>query len=109
MQIYKLDSMKGGWFVGNFSPSVFQTQDFEVCYKKHHKGEKWDTHYHEKITEINLLVKGKMEINDVTISEGDIFVIPPFYISKPNFLEDCEIVIVKTPSITSDKIIIEKK
>ena len=42
MQIYKLEDMKGGWFVGNFSPSAFQTEGFEVCYKKHHKGEKWD-------------------------------------------------------------------
>jgi len=109
MQIYKFEDMKGGWFVGDFLPSAYKTDGFEVCYKKHYKGEKWDTHYHEKITEINLLVKGKMTINDVTILEGDIFVIPPFYVSEPNFLEDCEIVIVKTPSITNDKIIIDKK
>ena len=106
MQIYKLEDMKGGWFVGNFSPSAFQTEGFEVCYKKHHKGEKWDTHYHEKVTEVNLLVKGKMMINDTEIFEGDIFIIPPFYVSSPTFLEDCEIVIVKTPSIVNDKIII---
>jgi mannose-6-phosphate isomerase-like protein (cupin superfamily) len=100
--------MKDGWFVGDFLPTAFRTTEFEVCYKKHKKNEKWDTHYHEKITEINLLVKGKMTINDTLISEGEIFVIPPFYVSEPRFLEDCELVIVKTPSITSDKIIIKK-
>ena len=47
-----------------------------------------------------------MLINDIEINEGDIFTIPPFYVSKPTFLEDCELVIVKTPSITDDKIII---
>jgi hypothetical protein len=106
MQIYKLNEMKDGWFVGNFLPTAFKTKDFEVCYKKHAKGEFWDKHYHEKIYEVNLLVKGKMLINDIELNEGDIFVIQPFYISKPTFLEDCELVIVKTPSITDDKIII---
>lgn len=107
MQIYKLSEMKDGWFVGNFLPSAFKTKDFEVCYKKHAKGEFWNKHYHEKIHEMNLLVKGKMLINNIEINEGDIFTIQPFYVSKPTFLEDCELVIVKTPSITDDKIIIE--
>lgn len=106
MQIYKLNDMKEGWFVGNFLPTAFKTKDFEVCYKKHIKDELWDRHYHEKIHEINLLVKGKMLINDIEVNEGDIFVIEPFYISKPTFLDDCELVIVKTPSITDDKIVI---
>jgi hypothetical protein len=106
MQIYKLNDMKEGWFIGNFVPSVFKTDKFEICYKKHKKNENWDNHYHEKITEINLLLKGKMFINDVEINEGDIFVIEPYYISKPKFIEDCEIVIIKTPSIIGDKIVV---
>jgi hypothetical protein len=107
MQIYKLSEMKDGWFVGDFLPTSFKSKDFELCYKKHYKGEFWDKHYHEKITEINLLIKGKMLINDIELNGGDIFVIEPYYVSKPIFLEDCEIIIVKTPSITDDKIIIE--
>jgi hypothetical protein len=107
MQIYKLNDMKDGWFIGNFLPSALKTKDFEVCYKKHSKNEFWDKHYHEKIHEVNLLVKGKMLINDIELNEGDIFVIEPYYVSKPTFLQDCELVIVKTPSITDDKIIIK--
>ena len=107
MQIYKLNDMKDGWFIGNFLPSALKTKDFEVCYKKHTKNEFWDKHYHEKIHEVNLLVKGKMLINDIELNEGDIFIIEPYYVSKPTFLEDCELVIVKTPSITDDKIIIK--
>ena len=37
-----------------------KTKDFEVCFKHHTKGEKWDNHYHKQGTEINYLVKGKM-------------------------------------------------
>jgi hypothetical protein len=107
MQIYKLNEMKDGWFIGDFLPTAFKSKDFEVCYKKHTKNEFWDKHYHEKIHEINLLVKGKMLINDIELNEGDIFVIQPFYVSKPTFLTDCELIIIKTPSITDDKIIIK--
>ena len=30
MRLYNLDSMIRGWFVGDFTPSVIQTKDFEV-------------------------------------------------------------------------------
>lgn len=106
MQIYNLKEMTGGWFVGNFEPAAFTSKEFEVCYKKHKKGEFWDTHYHEHVHEINLLVKGKMMINDVEINEGEIFVIEPMFVAAPTFLEDCELVIIKTPSIVDDKIIV---
>ena len=65
-----------------------------------------DTHYHEFLTEINLLVRGKMIIQDKEINEGDIFILEPKEIADPIFLEDCEIVCVKIPRITGDKKII---
>ena len=99
--------MVGGWFVGDFEPSSYKTKDFEVCYKYHSKGEIWDTHYHKKATEINLLVKGSMKINGVTLKEGLIFIIDPFYISTPEFLEDCELVVIKTVSDQNDKYLVK--
>lgn len=103
MKIDKLNLMKDGWFIGNFSPSCYTTKEFEVCYKEHKKGEKWETHYHKKGTEINLLVEGKMLIQDIELNSGDIFTIHPYEIANPVFLEDCKLVIVKTPSIPGDK------
>lgn len=103
MKVFKLDSMKGGWFVGNFSPTSFKTQDFEVCYKEHYKGEKWDTHYHKKGTEINLLIEGKMTLQDKELNSGDIFILEPYEVADPIFLEDCRLIIIKTPSIPGDK------
>ena len=105
---YKLSDMTGGWFVGAFAPAAYFTKDFEVCYKKHAKGEFWDTHYHEVATEINLLVKGRMTINGELIEVGEIFVISPYFVAKPEFLEDCELVIIKTPSVIGDKIIVKE-
>lgn len=99
--------MKGGWFVGNFEPSSFQTEQFEVCYKFHEKGEKWETHYHKIATEINYLVKGRMTIQGKELKTGDIFILKPYEIANPIFLEDCTVVIIKTPSSTQDKFVIE--
>ena len=102
MKILKLDDLIGGWFLGSFKETALNTP-FEVCYKKHAKGEYWQAHYHRLATEINLLVKGKMKINGQEINSGEIFVIEPYYVSFPEFLEDCELVIVKTVSDPKDK------
>ena len=98
--------MKEGWFVGAFEPTAYHTDKFEVNYRIHPCGQKWDTHYHTKVTEINLLIKGKMVIQDKELTTGDIFIIEPWEITNPVFLEDCEIICVKTPS-KNDKIVIK--
>jgi len=106
MEIFKMKDMKDGWFIGNFEPSAFKTEQFEVCYKYHNKGEKWDVHFHKEGTEINYLVKGRMTIQNIELSEGDIFVLKPCEIADPIFLEDCTVLIIKTPSLPGDKYII---
>lgn len=108
MKIIDFSKMKGGWFIGNFEPTAYKTEDFEVSYKIHPKGEKWDLHYHEKITEINLLVKGKMTMQGKELKENDIFIVESYEIADPEFLEDCHIVCVKTPGIAKDKICLKK-
>ena len=104
-----MKDMKGGWYVGDFSPTAYRTKDFEVSYKLHPKGENWDTHYHKKADEINFLVSGKMIIQGQTLSAGDIFVIKRYEIADPTFLDDCYIVCVKTVSDTADKYCVVKK
>tara|TARA_R110000822_G_scaffold13216_1_gene47072 strand:- start:2292 stop:2615 length:324 start_codon:yes stop_codon:yes gene_type:complete len=98
-----IDDMVGGWFIGDFEPSILKTKDFEVGVLSHKKGEDWPTHYHKEITEYNVLVSGKMIIAGETLSSGDIFVIAPNEIADPEFLEDCTVVVVKTPSVIGDK------
>lgn len=108
MKIFRIENMKDGWFVGNFNPTAY-TADFEVGYKFHKKGEKWDIHYHKVSDEITLLVKGKIKIQDTIIKDGDIFVIPSYEIADPEFLEDSYTVVVKTKSNTKDKYCLERK
>lgn len=40
MKTYRLTDMRGGWFVGAFSPTAHYTKDCEVSLKTHPKGEK---------------------------------------------------------------------
>tara|TARA_Y100000592_G_scaffold87559_1_gene142257 strand:+ start:1045 stop:1365 length:321 start_codon:yes stop_codon:yes gene_type:complete len=103
VKIFKIKDMHMGWFAGNFEPTAYKTEKFEACHRIHLKGEVWDRHTHKIGTEINLLVKGKMKMCGSILETGDIFIVMPGEISDPEFLEDCEIVCIKTPSIPGDK------
>ena len=107
MKLLDIDEMKGGWFVGDFDPSAYKTKDFEVGYKFHRKGEPWDKHYHEKCTEINFLMKGVMKMRGQILKSGQIFIMEPFEVADPEFIEDCYVVVVKTNSEKGDKICVE--
>ena len=108
MDKFRFENMWRGWFVGDFEPSAFKTKKFEVGFGIHKKGDKWHKHYHKIATEITLIVKGKVKVNDEIFSKGDIFIIKPNEISDPLFLEDTEYVVVKTISDINDKYIIER-
>ena len=91
--------------MGDFQPSAFRTENFEVGYVRHRKGEAWPKHYHTSI-EINLLVQGFMMVDDVEITPGTIFVIEPYEAVQPIFLEDCMLVVVRNLSAPGcDKIL----
>jgi len=103
MKIDNIKNYTGGWFIGNFKPSIFNTDKFEVCYKIHLKNEKWPKHYHKIATEYNYLISGKMKIQNKILKKGDIFILYPYETADPTFLEDCELIVVKSPSVKKDK------
>ena len=71
MKKFKLDDMKGGWFVGNFEPSVMKA-DFEVGIHRHKKGEFHQDHFHKKGTEINVIPESDAPIiPNATTYQGD--------------------------------------
>jgi quercetin dioxygenase-like cupin family protein len=106
MKIFNLKDMHRGWFIGDFEPSVLKTKDFEIGILTHKKDETWPKHYHKIATEYNVLLKGKIKFNNTIIDCGDIFIFEPNEVSIPIFLEDCQILCVKTPSVIGDKYIL---
>lgn len=95
--------MKGGWFIGDFEPSLLKTKDFEVAVKKYEKGEYHAPHHHKIATEINYLIKGTVKANHKLIQPGQIFIFEPYEIAECEFLEDVEILVIKTPCAPGDK------
>lgn len=104
MKLFKHEDMIRGWFVGAFSPTCWHTPEFEVQYREYEPGHT-DDHFHTHVSEVNLVVFGKVKIQDQTLIKGDIFVLSPWEISNPCFLEATGIVCVKTPSLMDKKCI----
>jgi quercetin dioxygenase-like cupin family protein len=100
MNVTKITDYVRGWFIGNFEPSLLKTSDFEVGLLTHKKGEYWAPHYHKESVEYNVLVSGKMVVQGKELNSGDVFVFDK--------VEDCTLVVVKSPSIPSDKFEVEK-
>ena len=103
MKKFCLDNMKGGWFVGNFSPTCYQTKDCEVACKHYKKGNIEKPHYHKIATELTLIANGLVKINNIIYGTGDIIVLEPNDISNFQVLEDTTTVVVKVPSVAEDK------
>ena len=103
MKKFRIEDMVRGWFVGDFSPSVINTDKFEVCYRKVRKGQDEKKHFHRLTNEITVVVRGRIQINGETFVEGDIFLIDKEEIVDSVVLEDSEIIAVRDGSHPDDK------
>ncbi|EHI61377.1 hypothetical protein [Hungatella hathewayi] len=103
MKTAHLDDMIRGWFVGNFEPSLFNTNDVEVAVKKYNAGDYEEIHYHKIATEITVIISGEVEMNGIRYKENDMIVMEPF--DKTDFLAitDTINVVVKVPGANDDK------
>lgn len=106
MDVFNINQMSGGWWGGNFQPACFQSSNFEVCHATHTSGQYWQPHYHKIATEYNLLINGRMLMHDKEIKASEIFVLKPYEIANPVFLEDCCLTVIKSPSVKGDKYLI---
>jgi len=107
MDKFNIKDMKGGWFVGNFTPTAFQTEKFEVGYHQYKKGQQWDKHYHMLTIEINYIISGQMKIHGELLETGDVFIIYPNEVVEPEYLTDCELIISRDGSFKNDKYVVK--
>lgn len=103
MNKFNLENMLKGWFVGNFKPSVFLTEDVEISVKRYKKGDMEDTHHHRKATEITVIVEGTVMMNDKIFKKNEIVVIEPYESTNFFVLENAITVVVKIPGSSNDK------
>ena len=108
MKTAKLTDMTKGWFVGNFEPTLLKTNDVEVAVKTYCKGEREARHFHKIATEITVIVHGKVRMNGVEYSQGDIIIIEPNDATDFEALEEgTQNVVVKLPGANGDKYLCE--
>ena len=103
MNLYKLDDMIGGWFIGHFEPSVLKTTDFEVAIKKYKAGDFESKHFHKVATEYTVIVSGSAKMDGVIYGENSIIKIEPGIPTDFLAITDVVTVVVKKPSIQNDK------
>lgn len=103
MEVYKLEDMIRGWFVGNIEPTLFRTSDVEVAVKRYRAGETEGWHYHKIATEITVIVDGEVLMNGNRYVAGDIVKIAPGEGTDFEVVKDTTTVVVKLPGANNDK------
>ncbi|MEK9621810.1 MAG: hypothetical protein VXA66_01385 [Alphaproteobacteria bacterium] len=103
MKKAQLDDMFKGWFVGDFNPTAFSTDQCEVAVKTYKEGDSDAAHYHKLAHEITLVLNGTVSMLDQTWQSGDIVVIEPGEVSSFTALTDATLVVVKVPGAKDDK------
>jgi len=103
MKVNKLKDMVRGWFIGNFEPSVHNTNELEVAVKEYKAGEKEEKHYHKIAKEITVVVSGNVLMNGIFYNSGDIITIEPGEITNFEALSDTITTVVKLPCVKGDK------
>lgn len=104
MQTANIKDFVKGWFYGAFKPTLCHSEHTEIGLHHYKNGFVSEPHVHVIATEINIIVRGKIDFNDKwTMSDGDIWVTEPGEYFRIEFLEDTDLIVVKTPSLPLDK------
>lgn len=103
MKRIRLEDTTGGWFAGNFSPSIFHSQDFEVCVKRYKSGEKEPRHFQLSAIEITAIISGTARMGEEFLKENDVILLEAFEEYDFEAISDVVLVAVKSPSLPDDK------
>ena len=106
MKHFLLDNMVRGWFVGDFSPTAFQSSACEVAVRTYSAGAREVMHVHKLATEVTLILTGRVRMAGKEWKAGDIIVLEPGEPTDFEALTDAVNVVVKVPGAVDDKYIL---
>ncbi len=108
--------MVGGWFVGNFSPALAQSEHVEVAIKRYKAGDKEAAHVHRVATELTVCVSGQFRMTPVyeqgllgnpwLVCPDEVITLDPGDAVAFEALTDCVCCVVKMPSVKGDKYVL---
>jgi len=107
MDVYNIKQFTKGWLVGDFEPSLFKNPHVEVAHHFHEKGFVGEKHTHKIGTELTYIIRGNLIASGKRLASGDMFIYHPNEVACVEFLEDTDLLVVKWPSIPSDKYMVE--
>ncbi len=105
MDKLNLKDFVGGWFVGDFEPSLFKNQCVEVGVKFFKSGDVEPSHKQLIATEITVISEGSVRIGKLVLKKGDTLIIYPGEYADFEALTDGSLTCLKFPSIPSDKVL----
>ena len=105
MKRYELSDFHEGWLCGAFSPSIMNTSDFEVGIKSFRAGDTEAKHHQRTAIEITFIVFGEVRIGDEKFGPGEICFIPPLESADFESITDSKLVVIKSPSVPTDKVL----
>lgn len=103
LERHKLDDFTRGWFVGNFSPTLLQTDAAEVAVQRYQAGAHEPKHVHKIATELTLVVAGQARMNGENVNVGEIIRIPAGMAADFEAITEVTTVVVKVPCVKGDK------
>ena len=103
MKIFDITNMINGWFIGDFEPSVFKNPFFEVAHHQHKAGYVTPKHTHKIAQELTYIVSGRLLVDDNELKDGQMFLYEPNDVANVKVLEDANLIVVKWPSVPTDK------
>lgn len=102
-----IDEFIKGWLVGDFNPALIKSKDIEVGIKYYKAGDYESKHVHNLVTEYTIIVSGTVKMNDIEYSDKSIVVVNPTEPTDFYCITDAITLVIKTPSIPTDKHICE--
>ena len=108
MKIAKVSDMIKGWFIGDFEPTLWKTNDVEVAVKHYKAGDAETAHFHKIATEFTVITAGTVEMNGVQYQAGDIVVIERGEVTDFRAITDVTTTVVKIPGAANDKYEVEQ-
>ena len=105
----KLSEMTRGWFVGDFEPSAYRTNEAEAGIRLLEAGYCEQAHYHRTSVKVIAVLAGKLRMFHREWLEDDIVVFEPGDISSIEALQDSKIVMLLLPGIKNDKVYVNSE